>query len=68
MTIREALLEAAGTRMRPILMTATATVGAMVPLVFGSTETGSVVSQNLAIVVIGGLTVATLLTLVFVRL
>jgi Cation/multidrug efflux pump len=66
MTIREALLEAAGTRMRPILMTATATVGAMVPLVFGSTETGSIVSQNLAIVVIGGLTVATLLTLVFV--
>jgi len=66
MTIREALLEAAGTRMRPILMTAIATVGAMLPLVFGSSESGSIVSQSLAIVVIGGLVVATLLTLVIV--
>ncbi len=66
MTIREALLEAAGTRMRPILMTAIATVGAMLPLVFGSSESGSIVSQSLAIVVIGGLVVSTLLTLVIV--
>ncbi|MDB4868029.1 MAG: efflux transporter permease subunit [Cohnella sp.] len=66
MTIREALLEAAGTRMRPILMTAIATVCAMLPLVFGSSESGSIVSKSLAIVVIGGLIVATLLTLVIV--
>ncbi|MBP1995732.1 efflux RND transporter permease subunit [Paenibacillus eucommiae] len=66
MTIREALLEAAGTRMRPILMTAIATVGAMLPLVFGAPESGSIVSQSLAVVVIGGLIVATLLTLVIV--
>jgi multidrug efflux pump subunit AcrB len=66
MTIREALLEAAGTRMRPILMTAIATICAMLPLVFGSSESGSIVSQSLAIVVIGGLTVATALTLVIV--
>jgi multidrug efflux pump subunit AcrB len=66
MTIREAILEAAGTRMRPILMTAIATVCAMLPLVFGSSQTGSIVSQSLAIVVIGGLIVATLLTLVIV--
>jgi HAE1 family hydrophobic/amphiphilic exporter-1 len=66
MTIREALLEAAGTRMRPILMTAIATVGAMLPLVFGSSESGSIVSQSLAVVVIGGLIVSTLLTLVIV--
>lgn len=66
MIIREALLEAAGTRMRPILMTAIATICAMLPLVFGSTESGSIVSQSLAIVVIGGLTVATLLTLIIV--
>ena len=66
MTIREALLEAAGTRMRPILMTAIATVCAMLPLVFGTTESGSIVSQSLAVVVIGGLVVATLLTLVIV--
>ncbi|MBB6670841.1 efflux RND transporter permease subunit [Cohnella nanjingensis] len=66
MTIREALLEAAGTRMRPILMTGIATVCAMLPLVFGTSESGSIVSQSLAIVVIGGLVVATLLTLVIV--
>lgn len=66
MTIREALLEAAGTRMRPILMTAVATVCAMLPLVFGSSESGSIVSQSLAIVVIGGLIVATVLTLIIV--
>ncbi|TVY00733.1 efflux RND transporter permease subunit [Cohnella terricola] len=66
MTIRDALLEAAGTRMRPILMTAIATVGAMLPLVFGSAESGSIVSQSLAVVVIGGLVVSTLLTLVIV--
>ncbi|SDS89175.1 hydrophobic/amphiphilic exporter-1, HAE1 family [Paenibacillaceae bacterium GAS479] len=66
MTIREALLEAAGTRMRPILMTAIATVCAMLPLVFGSSESGSIVSQSLAIVVIGGLVVATVLTLIIV--
>ncbi|CAM3723867.1 efflux RND transporter permease subunit [Cohnella lubricantis] len=66
MTIREALLEAAGTRMRPILMTAIATVCAMLPLVFGTSESGSIVSQSLAIVVIGGLVVSTLLTLVIV--
>lgn len=66
MTIRESLVEAAGIRMRPILMTAIATIGAMLPIVWGSSETGSIVSQSLAIVVIGGLSVATLLTLVIV--
>lgn len=66
MTIREALLEAAAIRMRPILMTAIATICAMLPLLFGHSETGSIVSQSLAIVVIGGLAVATVLTLVVV--
>ncbi|QAY66543.1 efflux RND transporter permease subunit [Paenibacillus protaetiae] len=66
MSIRESLIEAAATRMRPILMTAIATICAMLPLVFGSTESGSIVSQSLAVVVIGGLAVATLLTLVIV--
>ncbi|CAH1209418.1 Swarming motility protein SwrC [Paenibacillus auburnensis] len=66
MPIRAAILEAAGTRMRPILMTAIATVCAMLPLLFGQSEQGSIVSQSLAIVVIGGLTAATLLTLLVV--
>jgi multidrug efflux pump subunit AcrB len=66
MIIRDALVEAATTRMRPILMTAVATVCAMIPLLFKKAETGSLVSQNLAVVVIGGLSVATLLTLIVI--
>lgn len=66
MSIREAILEAAETRMRPILMTAIATICAMLPLAFAQSEQGSIVSQSLAIVVIGGLIAATLLTLVVV--
>jgi multidrug efflux pump subunit AcrB len=66
MIIRDAILEAAGTRMRPILMTAIATISAMLPLLFKKAETGSLVSQSLAVVVIGGLAVSTLLTLVVI--
>jgi len=63
--IREALLEAAGTRLRPILMTAFATVFALLPLGLGYGE-GTLLSQGLAVVVIGGLTSSTLLTLFIV--
>ncbi|MFC0190447.1 efflux RND transporter permease subunit [Fictibacillus aquaticus] len=63
--LREAILEAGATRLRPIIMTAVATVCAMLPLLFGEAN-GSLISKSLAIVVIGGLTVSTLLTLVVV--
>ena len=66
MIIRDAIFEAAAIRMRPILMTAIATISAMLPLLFKKAETGSLVSQSLAIVVIGGLAIATLLTLVVI--
>ncbi|WP_028400297.1 efflux RND transporter permease subunit [Ectobacillus panaciterrae] len=66
MIIRDAIVEAAAVRMRPILMTAVATIGAMLPLLFKKAETGNLVSQSLAIVVIGGLSIATLLTLVVI--
>jgi multidrug efflux pump subunit AcrB len=66
MMIREAIVEAATTRMRPIFMTAVATICAMLPLLFKKAETGSLVSASLAVVVIGGLSVATLLTLVVI--
>ncbi|MBD1383391.1 efflux RND transporter permease subunit [Metabacillus arenae] len=66
MDTREALLEAGGTRLRPIIMTAVTTIVAMLPLLFGTAEAGSVVSKSLAVVVIGGLTVSTILTLVVV--
>lgn len=67
MPIREALLEAGATRFRPIIMTALATIFAMIPLLIGTEEMGSLlVSKGLAVVVIGGLSVATLLTLVII--
>lgn len=54
-------------RLRPILMTALATIGAMVPTAFGLTGgTGGFISQPLAVVVIGGLISSTLLTLILV--
>jgi multidrug efflux pump subunit AcrB len=66
MIIRDALVEATAIRMRPIIMTAVATISAMIPLLLKKAETGNLVSQSLAIVVIGGLSVATLLTLVVI--
>lgn len=66
---REALLEAAATRLRPILMTAIATIGALIPLAVGS-DGGSagLISKSLGVSVIGGLTSSTLLTLIIVPL
>ena len=65
LTTREALIEAAGTRLRPILMTALATIGALAPLAFGL-EGGALISKGLGVTVIGGLTSSTLLTLIIV--
>lgn len=62
---REALLEAGSTRLRPILMTALATIGALIPLAIGL-EGGGLISKGLGVTVIGGLTSSTLLTLVIV--
>ncbi|MFC5531950.1 efflux RND transporter permease subunit [Cohnella yongneupensis] len=59
-----ALIEAGVTRLRPILMTAIATIGALFPLAL-STDVG-LVSRSLAVVVIGGLATSTLLTLIIV--
>lgn len=63
--LNQALLDAAKTRLRPILMTALATIFALVPLAL-STDSSLLISQGLAITVIGGLTTSTLLTLFFV--
>ncbi|GGG25499.1 efflux RND transporter permease subunit [Paenibacillus abyssi] len=64
-SIRDALIEAGGTRLRPILMTAIATICALIPLAIGLGG-GSIISSGLAVVVIGGLASSTLLTLVVV--
>lgn len=65
LSTREALLEAGSTRLRPILMTALATIGALIPLAFGL-EGGGLISKGLGVTVIGGLASSTLLTLVIV--
>jgi hydrophobic/amphiphilic exporter-1 (mainly G- bacteria), HAE1 family len=65
MNIREALLEAGKTRLRPILMTAFATIAALIPLAL-TTSSGTLISKGLAVTVIGGLTSSTLLTLILV--
>lgn len=66
MVTREALLEAASTRLRPILMTAIATIGALLPLALGFESSGAMISKGLGVTVIGGLTSSTLLTLLIV--
>ncbi|MCB8043945.1 efflux RND transporter permease subunit [Microbacterium oxydans] len=51
-------------RLRPILMTALATILALTPMALGITGHGGFISQPLAIVVIGGLISSTVLTLI----
>lgn len=65
MPIRDAIVEAGTTRLRPILMTAIATIGAMSPMVLGGAGS-ALISKGLAITVIGGLTSSTILTLLIV--
>jgi HAE1 family hydrophobic/amphiphilic exporter-1 len=62
--VREALIEGASRRLRPILMTALATIFALLPMAIGLTGHGGFISQPLAIIVIGGLVSSTLLTLI----
>ncbi|WP_413318253.1 efflux RND transporter permease subunit [Agrococcus sp. 1P02AA] len=64
LSVRDALVEGAERRLRPILMTAAATIFALIPMAAGLTGQGGFISQPLAIVVIGGLISSTLLTLI----
>jgi HAE1 family hydrophobic/amphiphilic exporter-1 len=66
MGVREAVVEGGRRRLRPILMTAVATIFALLPMALGLTGEGGFISQPLALVVIGGLVTSTLLTLVLV--
>jgi len=62
--VHDALIEGATRRLRPILMTALATIFALLPMAVGLTGRSGFISQPLALVVIGGLVSSTLLTLV----
>jgi HAE1 family hydrophobic/amphiphilic exporter-1 len=66
MGVQEAVVEGGRRRLRPILMTAIATIFALLPMALGLTGGGGFIGQPLAIVVIGGLLSSTLLTLVLV--
>ncbi|MCP4546761.1 MAG: efflux RND transporter permease subunit [bacterium] len=62
---RQAILEAASARLRPILMTTLTTILGLLPMAIGLGE-GAEIRAPMAIAVIGGLTVATMLTLVVI--
>jgi len=64
-TVHDALIEGGRTRVRPILMTAIATILALIPLAAGFNQ-GSIIAAELGTVVIGGLFSATFLTLIVV--
>ncbi len=67
MGIRDAILEACSLRLRPILMTTLSTLLGMLPVALGIGE-GAELRQSMGVVLIGGLTTSTLLTLVVVPL
>ncbi|NJK31891.1 MAG: efflux RND transporter permease subunit, partial [Deltaproteobacteria bacterium] len=65
LAVEEALVEAGSVRVRPILMTTATTVLGLLPMALGLGE-GAALRQPLALSVIGGLVVATALTLLVI--
>jgi|HubBroStandDraft_5_1064220.scaffolds.fasta_scaffold00002_16 multidrug efflux pump subunit AcrB len=63
--VADALVLAGRERLRPILMTTLAAIGALLPLAFGI-GAGAAMEQPLAIAVVGGLSTATFFTLVLI--
>ncbi|GAA4566204.1 efflux RND transporter permease subunit [Planotetraspora kaengkrachanensis] len=66
MSLHDAVVEGGRRRLRPILMTALATIFALLPMALGITGGGGFISKPLAVVVIGGLVSSTALTLILV--
>lgn len=66
MSTHDALVQGGRTRIRPILMTAMATMLALIPLAIGWPGGGVLLASELAVVVMGGLVSSTLLTLVVI--
>jgi HAE1 family hydrophobic/amphiphilic exporter-1 len=65
LSTRDALIDGGTTRLRPILMTAIATMVALLPLAIGLSQ-GAIIAAELGTVVIGGLFSSTVLTLIVV--
>ena len=65
-SVQDAMISGSRQRLRPILMTAFATIFALTPLALGVTGGSGFISQPLAVVVIGGLFSSTILTLILV--
>lgn len=61
-----ALMMAGLSRVRPILITAITTIVAMIPLAMGQAEYVSIIGAPFAITIIGGLSLSTLFTLIFI--
>ncbi len=62
----KAVLSAADRRFRPIMMTALTTICGMIPLLLGGTSSIGLSYKSFGVTLIGGMTVATLLTLLVV--
>ena len=67
MPLKEAVLEACSLRLRPIFMTTLSTILGMMPIALGIGE-GAELRQSMGVVLVGGLTTSTLLTLIVVPL
>jgi hydrophobic/amphiphilic exporter-1 (mainly G- bacteria), HAE1 family len=65
LSIRDALIEAGGIRLRPILMTTVALIAGMTPIALGTGE-GSQFRSPLGVAIIGGVITSTLLTLLVI--
>jgi Cu(I)/Ag(I) efflux system membrane protein CusA/SilA len=64
-SLREAIIQGAGRRVRPILMTVTAIVGGLLPIFWGH-GTGATVMRRIAAPMVGGMISATLLALLVI--
>ena len=67
LSLRDAILDASRKRFRPIIITTITTVFGLLPMAF-SGGSGAELRQPLAVAVIGGLTIATFLTLILIPL